>query len=78
MLEKALREEEEGRLQNALVKELRTSTSFGATVRASRFAANILKTVRNNGADHARLSPRLPPLLPQKPAEPDFSKTENK
>ncbi|CAM8981522.1 unnamed protein product [Rhodiola kirilowii] len=77
VLEKALKEEEEGRLKNALAKQLGTPSSFGATISASRFAANILKTVRNNGSEHARLSPRLPPLLPQKPAEPDFSKTDS-
>lgn len=78
MLEKALKEEEEGKLQHALAKELGSSTSLGVTVKVSRFATNILKSVRNKGSDHPILSPRLPPMLPQKPAEPDFSKTENK
>ncbi|CAM8971969.1 unnamed protein product [Rhodiola kirilowii] len=76
VLENELKEEE-GRLKNALAKQLGTPSSFGATISASRFAANILKTVRNNGSENARLSPRLPPLLPQKPAEPDFSKTDS-
>uniref|UniRef100_A0A7N0UFG1 Cyclic nucleotide-binding domain-containing protein n=1 Tax=Kalanchoe fedtschenkoi TaxID=63787 RepID=A0A7N0UFG1_KALFE len=77
-LEKALKEQEEGELQNALANELGSPTSLGSTIRASRFAANILKTVRNNGSEHVRLSPRLPPMLPQKPAEPDFSKTDQR
>ncbi|XP_022733945.1 cyclic nucleotide-gated ion channel 1-like [Durio zibethinus] len=57
-LVKSLREAED-KLQDALAKE------SGATLYASKFAAN--------GSQSARLTRRLPSLLPQKPAEPDFT-----
>lgn len=70
-LEKSLKEEEE-RQQNELAGG--NLTSLGATIYASKFAANALRALRRN---HPRLppklSPRVPPLLLQKPAEPDFS-----
>ncbi|XP_019191070.1 PREDICTED: cyclic nucleotide-gated ion channel 1-like [Ipomoea nil] len=81
-LEKSLREEED-RLQDALILRMRreegeTTPSLGATIYASRFAANVLRTVRrNHPLSVPKLSPRLPPLLLQKPAEPDFSAPEN-
>nr|GMD64898.1 cyclic nucleotide-gated ion channel 1 [Ipomoea batatas] len=80
-LEKSLREEED-RLQDALIlrrrEEGESTPSLGATIYASRFAANVLRTVRrNHPLSVAKLSPRLPPLLLQKPAEPDFSAPEN-
>ncbi|XVF80224.1 hypothetical protein PTKIN_Ptkin15bG0054000 [Pterospermum kingtungense] len=74
-LAKSLREAED-KLQDALAKEYGSGTtpSLGATLYASKFAANALRTLRNNiGSQSARLSQRLPPLLPQKPAEPDFT-----
>ncbi|XWS76884.1 hypothetical protein CRYUN_Cryun01aG0216300 [Craigia yunnanensis] len=74
-LVKSLREAED-KLQDALSKESGTSPSLGATLYASKFAANALRTLRNNGSQSARLSQRLPPLLPQKPAEPDFTAEE--
>ena len=58
-LAKSLREAED-KLQDALATEAGTSTSLGATIYASRFAANLLQTLR------------LPPL-PQRPNEPDFT-----
>ncbi|KAL8160049.1 hypothetical protein V2J09_001586 [Rumex salicifolius] len=72
--EKAQREREE-KLQDALVKGERSTLSFGATIYASRFAANILKSTRRN-SDLSKPRPfkRLPSLVNlQKPAEPDFS-----
>ncbi|KAG4138587.1 hypothetical protein ERO13_D07G143200v2 [Gossypium hirsutum] len=71
-LMKPLREAED-KLQNALAKESGTSPSLGATLYASKFAANALRTLRKNGSQSTRLPQRLPPLLPQKPAEPDFT-----
>lgn len=71
-LEKSLREEE-GRLQNALAKEGGTSPSLGATIYASRFAANALRALRRNHAPGAKLPYMTPTLLLQKPIEPDFS-----
>ncbi|KAH0906336.1 hypothetical protein HID58_038163, partial [Brassica napus] len=74
-LEESLREEE-NRLQDALAKEAcGSSPSFGATVYASRFAANILRTIRRSGSVRKpRMLERMPPmLLLQKPAEPDFN-----
>ncbi|XVF22386.1 hypothetical protein REPUB_Repub12eG0168100 [Reevesia pubescens] len=71
-LVKSLREAED-KLQDALAKESGTSPSLGATLYASKFAANALRTLRNNGSQSTRLSQRLPPLLPQKPAEPHFT-----
>ncbi|CAK9165782.1 unnamed protein product [Ilex paraguariensis] len=71
-LDKSLREEE-NRLQDALAKEGGTSPSLGATIYASRFAANALRALRRNRARNAKMPQWLPPLLLQKPAEPDFS-----
>lgn len=68
-------QEAEDRLQDALATEAGTSTSLGATIYASKFAANLLRPLRQNGAGSIRLPQRLllPPLIPQKPAEPDFT-----
>ncbi|CAN7139679.1 unnamed protein product [Brassica rapa subsp. narinosa] len=74
-LEESLREEE-NRLQDALAKQAcGSSPSFGATMYASRFAANILRTIRRSGSVRKpRMLERMPPmLLLQKPAEPDFN-----
>lgn len=74
-LAQSLREAED-RLQDALATEAGTSTSLGATIYASKFAANLLHPLRlrQNGASGTRLPQRLlPPLIPQKPAEPDFT-----
>lgn len=72
-LEETLRKEED-RLQDALAKGGGNSPSLGATIYASRFAANALRNLRrNNGARKARLPERIPPMLLQKPAEPDFT-----
>lgn len=73
-LEESLKEEE-SRLQDALAKGSGSSPSLGATIYASRFAANALRALRRSGTRKGRLQERLPPppmLLP-KPAEPDFS-----
>lgn len=72
-LEETLRKEED-RLQDALAKGGGNSPSLGATIYASRFAANALRNLRrNNGARKARLPERIPPILLQKPTEPDFT-----
>ncbi|KAH6769552.1 cyclic nucleotide gated channel 1 [Perilla frutescens var. hirtella] len=68
-MEEALRQEE-NRLQDALAKGGGTSPSLGATIYASRFAANALRALRRNGT--ARKT-RISPILLQKPAEPDFT-----
>ncbi|KAL7229935.1 hypothetical protein ACSBR2_008477 [Camellia fascicularis] len=71
-LEESLREEE-NRLQDALAMGGGSSPSLGATIYASRFAANALRTLRRNGPRRARLPERRQPMLLQKPAEPDFT-----
>ncbi|KAI3800223.1 hypothetical protein L1987_35534 [Smallanthus sonchifolius] len=71
-LEDSLREEED-RLQNALTVSSGSSPSLGATVYASRFAANLLRALRRNGARKNRIPEKLPPLILQKPTEPDFT-----
>ncbi|KAA8516169.1 hypothetical protein F0562_019348 [Nyssa sinensis] len=68
-LEKSLSEEE----QDALAKEGGNSPSFGATIYASKFATNALRALRRNHAGNPKSPHKLPPLLPQKPAEPDFT-----
>ncbi|MED6144313.1 Cyclic nucleotide-gated ion channel 1 [Stylosanthes scabra] len=74
-LEESLREEE-NRLQDALAKAGGSSPSLGATIYASRFAANALRALRRNGTRKSRVPERLPPMLLQKPAEPDFTAEE--
>ncbi|KAM1053337.1 hypothetical protein PS2_000836 [Malus domestica] len=71
-LEKSLREEED-RLQDALTRDAGTSPSLLAAVYASKFAANALRGLRQKGNRDTRPPPTLLPLLPQKPAEPDFT-----
>ncbi|GFS32169.1 cyclic nucleotide gated channel 1 [Actinidia rufa] len=71
-LEESLREEE-NRLQDALAKGGGSSPSLGATIYASRFAANALRALRRNGTRRSRLPERIPPIMLQKPAEPDFT-----
>lgn len=71
-MEESLREEED-RLQTALAKGTGSSPSLGATIYASRFAANALRALRRNGTRKARIPDRIPPMLLQKPAEPDFT-----
>ncbi|XP_050893229.1 cyclic nucleotide-gated ion channel 1 isoform X2 [Lathyrus oleraceus] len=69
--------EEENRLQDALAKAGGTSTSLGATIYASRFAANALRLLRRNRtARKIRVPERIPALLLQKPEEPDFTEEE--
>ncbi|KAL0299663.1 UNVERIFIED_CONTAM: Cyclic nucleotide-gated ion channel 1 [Sesamum radiatum] len=71
-LEESLREEE-NRLQDALAKGGSSSPSLGATIYASRFAANALRALRRNGTRKTRMPERISPMLLQKPAEPDFT-----
>ncbi|KAK6936712.1 Ion transport domain [Dillenia turbinata] len=71
-LEESLREEE-GRLQDALARGSGSSPSLGATIYASRFAANALRLLRRNATRKTRLHDRISPILLQKPAEPDFT-----
>ncbi|GLT46660.1 hypothetical protein SLA2020_204030 [Shorea laevis] len=61
--------EEEARLQNALADD--SGVSVGASIYVSKFAANALRNLRQDEAPSPRIPERLP-LLPQKPAEPDF------
>ncbi|CAI9775067.1 unnamed protein product [Fraxinus pennsylvanica] len=68
--------EEENRLKDALVKGGGSSPSLGATIYASRFAANALRLLRRNGTKKARIPDRISPILLQKPAEPDFTAEE--
>lgn len=68
--------EEENRLQDALAKAGGSSPSLGATIYASRFAANALRLLRRNGTRKARVPERISPMLLQKPAEPDFTSEE--
>lgn len=68
--DKALRDAED-RLHNALAKDGGASPSLAATLYASRFAAKALRHLRKNGSP--KTPQRLPPLMPQKPAEPDFT-----
>ncbi|XVF10034.1 hypothetical protein REPUB_Repub07fG0149000 [Reevesia pubescens] len=74
-LEESLREEE-NRLQDALANAGGSSPSLGATIYASRFAANALRALRRNRSRKARVLERVPPMLLQKPAEPDFTAEE--
>ena len=70
--------EEEARLKDALANASgTTSPSLGATIYASRFAANALRALRRNHLHSPKLPTNLPPLLLQKPAEPDFSAQEH-
>ncbi|KAH1073743.1 hypothetical protein J1N35_026071 [Gossypium stocksii] len=70
---KSLREAE-GEPLAALAYGNETSPSLGATLYASKFAVNALRTLRSHGSQSSpRLPQRLSPLLPQKPAEPDFT-----
>lgn len=54
-------------------KEGGSSPSFGATIYASKFAANALRNLRRNIPQNARVPPRSPLLNLQKPTEPDFT-----
>ncbi|KAJ8752875.1 hypothetical protein K2173_008610 [Erythroxylum novogranatense] len=76
-LEESLRQEED-RLQDALAKASASGStpSLGATIYASRFAANALRTLRRSGTRKVRMAERVPAMLPQKPAEPDFTAVE--
>ncbi|KAK4837755.1 hypothetical protein QYF36_008209 [Acer negundo] len=74
-MEESLRAEED-RLQDALAKASGSSPSLGATIYASRFAANALRALRRNNTRKARIPERVPPIMLQKPAEPDFTAEE--
>ncbi|KAF7133070.1 hypothetical protein RHSIM_Rhsim09G0204800 [Rhododendron simsii] len=66
--------EEENRLQDALARGGGSLPSFGATIYAARFATNALRAVRRNGgAWRLRLPERIPQMMLQKPAEPEFT-----
>ncbi|CAI0449898.1 unnamed protein product [Linum tenue] len=62
--------------EDALAKAGGNSPSLGATIYASRFAANALRLLRRNSTRKARITERLPPMMLQKPAEPDFTADE--
>jgi cyclic nucleotide gated channel len=66
----------EDRLQDALLTNIATnSVSLGAALYASRFTANALRALRNNQSRSSspKFPSKLPPLLLQKPTEPDFT-----
>ncbi|KAG6725617.1 hypothetical protein I3842_02G040400 [Carya illinoinensis] len=73
-IEMALRDSEYGQ-QVALANEAGTSVNLGATIYASRFAANALRTLkRKRAAARSTSAPqRVLQLLPQKPTDPDFT-----
>ncbi|KAJ6359360.1 hypothetical protein OIU76_000983 [Salix suchowensis] len=60
--------QEENRLQDALAEANGSSPSLGAT--------NLLRAQRHSGNRMARVPDRVPPMLLQKPAEPDFTSAE--
>ncbi|KAJ6400718.1 hypothetical protein OIU84_016202 [Salix udensis] len=66
---KSLRQAE---LQHALANEASASPSLGVAIYVSKFAANALRNLRQNGT-HATGLPHRLSFLPQKPREPDFS-----
>ncbi|KAF8028997.1 hypothetical protein BT93_E1619 [Corymbia citriodora subsp. variegata] len=68
--DKALRNAKD-RLHDALAKDGSASPSLTATFYASRFAAKSLRNLRKSGSP--KMPQRLPLLMPQKPAEPDFT-----
>ncbi|KAK6142710.1 hypothetical protein DH2020_023058 [Rehmannia glutinosa] len=70
-IEKSLQEAED-KLKDSLAEGV-NSPSLGATIYASRFATHMLGNLKRNHPRNTKSSSRLPPLLPQKPAEPDFS-----
>ncbi|XP_004306680.1 PREDICTED: cyclic nucleotide-gated ion channel 1-like [Fragaria vesca subsp. vesca] len=74
-LEKSLHEAEE-KLHDAFASDAGNTPSLVATVYASRFAANALRALRQKGVRDSRPLPALLPLLPQKPAEPDFTEEQ--
>lgn len=64
--------EEEDKLKGVLAIENGSTLSLGATIYASKFAAKALRNLRENNRQ-SRTPQRLLPLLPPKPAEPDFT-----
>lgn len=70
-IERSLKEAEE------IPQEALSSEGGGLSLRtaiyASRFARNMIGNLESHHPPHTLSSPRLPPLLPQKPAEPDFT-----
>ncbi|KAE8009601.1 hypothetical protein FH972_006029 [Carpinus fangiana] len=69
---------DENMLQHAIAKAGESSTpSLGATIYATRFAVNALRTLRSNSTRKlAWVQERIPLKLPQKPAEPNFTSGE--
>ncbi|KAL8541038.1 hypothetical protein ACS0TY_002360 [Phlomoides rotata] len=65
-------EEAEDRRQEALSSE-GGGPSLHTVIYASRFANNMIRNLRRHHPPNTLSSPRLPTLLPQKPAEPDFT-----
>lgn len=70
-VEDALHEKEKRLLQSVIVSDGAYSSSLGAALYASRFAANMLRGLRRN------TSKARPIMLIPKPAEPDFSVQEH-
>ncbi|MBA0709109.1 hypothetical protein Golax_024173 [Gossypium laxum] len=74
-LEESLKEDED-RLQDALANASGSSPSLSATIYASRFAANALRALQRSRSRKTRVLERVPSMLLQKPAEPDFTAEE--
>lgn len=73
--EKLLRETEK-RQQNASENEEESSSpSIGSTIYVQRFASNALKHLRSG--KRVTQTKKFLPLLPRKPAEPDFITQKN-
>ncbi|EFH56499.1 ATCNGC3 [Arabidopsis lyrata subsp. lyrata] len=73
-LSKALREEE-SKLHNTLQNDDSggNKLNLGAAIYASRFASHALRNLRANAAARNSRFPHMLSLLPQKPADPEFS-----
>ncbi|PNX92099.1 cyclic nucleotide-gated ion channel 1-like protein [Trifolium pratense] len=72
--QKLLRQAEE-KQQNTSENEDGTSPSFASSIYVQRFASNALKNLRSG--KRMPQTQRLLPLLPKKPAEPDFMTQKN-
>lgn len=68
--------QQENRLKDALANSGGRVLSLRATVYASRFAKNALRSIGRNRAPKPRGPERVSPMLLQKPSEPDFTTEE--
>ncbi|XP_010544813.1 PREDICTED: probable cyclic nucleotide-gated ion channel 3 isoform X2 [Tarenaya hassleriana] len=71
-LSKALLAAEEIKLQSTLQTDSgNPKLKLGATIYVSKFASNAIRNLRANSASFSRY-PKMLPLVPQKPADPEF------